>query len=173
MILKLLPTRVYRAYYGGENLDRLAGKAQCEKTRFPEDWLASVTVAFNPDRKVENEGLSQTEDGRFLLDIINEDKKSMIGDRKSMSLLFKLLDSAERLAIQVHPTLEFAKTHFNSDYGKTECWYMLNDGGEVYIGFREGITKEYWQSLFESRSRIRRKLFPQRHNGDVIYGTPK
>ena len=151
MILKLLPTRVYRAYFGGENLDKLEKKANPENTRFPEDWLASVTEAFNPDRKVDGEGLSKTEDGRILRDIISENKEEMIGKRENMSLLFKLLDSAERLVIQVHPTKEFAKSHFNSDYGKTECWYILNDGGEVYIGFKEGITREYWESLFDSQ----------------------
>lgn len=151
MILKLLPTRVYRAYFGGENLDRLEKKANPENTRFPEDWLASVTEAFNPDRKVEKEGLSLTENGKILRDIILENKEEMIGKRDTMSLLFKLLDSSERLVIQGHPTKEFAKSHFNSDYGKTECWYILNDGGEVYIGFKEGITKEYWKSLFDSQ----------------------
>ena len=151
MIYKLQPTRVYRAYWGGENLDRLENR-QPERSRFPEDWLSSVTAAFNPGRDVENEGLSKTEDGRFLRDIINENKTEMIGGRENMSLLFKLLDSAERLAIQVHPTVEFAKKYFNSRYGKTECWYILNDGGEVYIGFKEGITKEYWKSLFDTQS---------------------
>ena len=151
MIFKLLPTRVYRAYYGGINLDKLEKKENQENSRFPEDWLASVTEAFNPDRKVEKEGLSKTVDGEFLIDIINRDKEAMIGDRENMSLLFKLLDSSERLVIQGHPTVEFAKKYFNSNYGKTECWYILNDGGEVYIGFKEGITKEYWKSLFESQ----------------------
>ncbi len=151
MILKLKPTRVYRTYYGGVNLDRAEGKRNTEKTRFPEDWLASVTEAFNPDHPVLHEGLSVTEDGHLLKDIINENKTHMIGKREKMSLLFKLLDSAERLVIQVHPTRAFAKEYFNSPYGKSECWYILNDGGEVYIGFREGITKEYWKSLFESQ----------------------
>lgn len=151
MIYKLLPTRVYRAYYGGKNLDALEKKDNCETTRFPEDWLASVTMAFNPDRVVENEGLSKTEDGRYLRDIINENKKEMLGERQEMSLLFKLLDSSERLAIQVHPTIPFAKKYFNSNYGKTECWYMLSDGGEVYLGFKEGITKEYWKELFDKQ----------------------
>lgn len=151
MILKLQHTRVYRAYYGGKNLDALENKKGTEASRFPEDWLASVTTAFNPDRVVENEGLSVTEDGVFLRDIIEENKEKMIGNRNEMSLLFKLLDSSERLAIQVHPTIPFAKEHFNSNYGKTECWYMLSDGGEVYLGFKEGITKEYWQELFDKQ----------------------
>lgn len=151
MVLKLLPTRVYRSYYGGKNLDTLENKTVPEITRFPEDWLGSVTEAFNPDRVVENEGLSVTEDGILLRDIINENRQEMIGNRENMSLLFKLLDSAERLVIQTHPTKAFAKEHFKSPYGKTECWYILNDGGEVYIGFRKGVTMEYWKALFESQ----------------------
>ena len=75
----------------------------------------------------------------------------MIGNRNQMSLLFKMLDSNERLAIQVHPTVEFAKEYFNSPFGKTECWYILNDGGYVYIGFKPGITKEYMKELFDKQ----------------------
>ena len=151
MIYKLLSTRVYRAYLGGENLDILEGKENPQISRFPEDWIGSVTTAFNPGRDVENEGLSKTCDGTYLKDIIEANKEDMIGKRENMSLLFKLLDSAERLVIQVHPTVEFAKKHFNSEYGKTECWYMLNDGGHVYLGFKPGITKEYWKELFEKQ----------------------
>lgn len=151
MIYKLLSTRVYRAYYGGKNLDIIEGRENPQISRFPEDWIGSVTTAFNPGRDVENEGLSKTCDGTYLKDIIEANKEDMIGKRENMSLLFKLLDSAERLVIQVHPTVEFAKEHFNSEYGKTECWYMLNDGGNVYLGFKPGITKEYWKELFEKQ----------------------
>lgn len=151
MIYKLLPTRVFRAYTGGKNLDLLEGKENPRNSRFPEDWLASVTTAFNPGRDIPYEGLSKTEEGEYLKDIIEADKEKMIGKRKEMSLLFKMLDSNERLVIQAHPTVEFAKKYFNSDFGKTECWYVLNDGGYVYIGFKEGITREYWKSLFEKQ----------------------
>ena len=151
MIYKLLSTRVYRSYYGGKNIDYVTGVENPDVTRFPEDWLASVVTAFNPDRPIENEGLSKTTEGRFLKDIIEEKKEEMIGKRENMSLLFKLLDSNERLVIQVHPTKEFAKKHFNSQYGKTECWYMLNDGGYVYIGFKPGVSKEQMKGLFEKQ----------------------
>lgn len=150
MVYKLLPTRVYRAYFGGQNLDRLENKNP-EISRFPEDWLASTTVAFNPGRDIPDEGLSKIENGEYLKTVIDSNKKSMIGDTDKMSILCKLLDSSERLVIQVHPTVEFAKQYFNSEFGKTECWYILNDGGEIYIGFKEGITKEYWKKLFETQ----------------------
>ena len=151
MIYKLLSTRVYRAYYGGENIDKITDVENPSVTRFPEDWIGSVTTAFNPDRNVENEGLTKTTEGEFLKDIIEKDKENMIGNRNQMSLLFKMLDSNERLAIQVHPTVEFAKEYFNSPFGKTECWYILNDGGYVYIGFKPGITKEYMKELFDKQ----------------------
>ena len=151
MIYKLLPTRVFRAYTGGENIDKFMGADNPQTTSFPEDWLASVTTAFNPGRDLENEGLSKTEDGVFLKDIIERNKEEMIGKRQSMSLLFKLLDSAERLVIQVHPTVSFAKEHLNSPYGKTECWYILNDGGYVYLGFKPGMTKKYMKELFKKQ----------------------
>ena len=148
MIYKVKPTRVYRSYYGGKNLDKMSGKHTAENDRFPEDWLCSVTQAFNPGRNIKNEGLSVIDNGRYLVDVINENKREMLGDSEHMSLLFKLLDSAERLVIQVHPTNEFARKYFNSEFGKTESWYILNDGGYVYIGFKPHITKEYFVKLF-------------------------
>ena len=150
MIYPLKPTRVFRSYTGGKSLDRLEGKSP-EISRFPEDWIGSVTKAINPGRDLPNEGLTQTADGRFLADVIAEDPSRMLGKHKEMSLLFKLLDSNERLVIQVHPTREFARTHFNSQFGKTECWYVLDDGGYVYLGFCEGVTKEHWKELFDTQ----------------------
>ena len=149
MLYKLKPTRVYRTYLGGERLDRMQGVGEPTVSHFPEDWLSSVTAAFNPGREVESEGLSQTESGELLVDLISANPRAMLGKHEKMTLLFKLLDSAERLVIQVHPTVPFAKEHFNSDFGKTECWYFLRDEGYVYIGFKPGITRELWMELFE------------------------
>lgn len=172
MIYQLCPTRVYRAYYGGANIDRLEGNPNPAVSRFPEDWISSVTAAFNPGRNMEKEGLSQTVDGEYLKDLIEADRTNMIGQRKEMSFLFKLLDASERLAIQAHPTVPFARKYFNSSYGKTECWYILNDGGCVYLGFKEGITKEYWKHLFDVQD-IEGMLECMHHfpvkRGDLIY----
>ena len=65
-----------------------------------------------------------------------------------------MLDSNERLTIQVHPDKEYAKNKLNSVFGKTESWYVLNKreiGGEpsvVYMGFKKGVTKEIWKPTF-------------------------
>lgn len=172
MLYKLTSTRVFRSYYGGANIDVVTGVDSPQNSRFPEDWLASVTEAFNPDRVVAGEGLSKTEDGKTLKDIIEANKTEMLGKDKEMKLLFKMLDAAERLAIQVHPTIPFAKKYFNSDYGKTECWYILNDRGSVYLGFKPGITKEYWQQLFDTQDvegMLQALHYFQVKKGDMIF----
>lgn len=74
-----------------------------------------------------------------------------------MEVLVKLLDSYTRLMIQVHPDDEKAQKYFSSRYGKTECWYVLDtrivDGQEpyVYLGFRQGVTREQWRALYEAQ----------------------
>jgi mannose-6-phosphate isomerase len=72
-------------------------------------------------------------------------------------VLVKLLDAAERLGVQVHPTREVAKQLFHSPYGKTECWHVVDCrsiNGEdpcIYLGFREGVTVDVWKACFDSQ----------------------
>ena len=53
-------------------------------------------------------------------------------------LLCKHLVVEDRLSVQVHPNDEVAEQRFD-DYGKTECWYVLEAGpkARIYMGFRE------------------------------------
>lgn len=169
--LKMKENRVWRLYYGGKLIDKMRGYAygDGEDGNFPEDWLASVVVADNPDRadKPEKEGLSkiETEDGSelYLKDLIDSDPETYLGEKHiekfgvNFGVLTKFLDSAERLPIQVHPTKDAAKRLFNSDYGKTESWYILDsrviDGEEPYIllGFKKTVTAEKWKELFDKQ----------------------
>ncbi|MDE0643136.1 MAG: class I mannose-6-phosphate isomerase [bacterium] len=58
-------------------------------------------------------------------------------------LLFKLLDTAEHLSIQVHPDQELADQ--KPDWvPKTESWYVLEAEPEafIYIGLRPGVLPE-------------------------------
>ena len=76
------------------------------------------------------------------------------------AVLAKIIDSLGRLTIQVHPDKAFAKQVLNSDYGKTECWYILGgrevNGEKPYVlmGFASG--GQAWASAicsFSSRDR--------------------
>ncbi len=56
-------------------------------------------------------------------------------------LLVKLIFTADRLSVQVHPDDAYARARHNS-LGKTEAWYVIDaqPPGEVAVGFREILT---------------------------------
>lgn len=141
MIYKLQPNRVHRTYLGGKRIDEFCG-ADAPEQYMPEDWTASVTSAYDADGNLE--GIGVTEDGQLLTDIIGDD---------NYGLLVKLLNSDERLVIQAHPTVPFARQYLNSDFGKTECWYFLDCEEDAYvlIGFKEGVTREKWEDAFKNQ----------------------
>ena len=59
------------------------------------------------------------------------------------NVLIKLIDSSDDLSVQVHPSDEYAKEHYNK-FGKTEMWYILDtqEDGYIYLGFNKEYTKE-------------------------------
>lgn len=136
MIEKLKQNRVGRTYLGGSRIGAFTGERWdgVTDTPHPEDWLASATGVINDGVE---EGIGLTEDGRRIPEIVGN---------ATLPILLKLLDSDERLAIQVHPTADFAKQYLGSDFGKTECWYFLDCAPNacVYLGFQTGVTRQDW-----------------------------
>jgi len=166
--IKMLENRVWRIYLGGMLLDELRGKKGSDGY-FPEDWLASVVQANNPphENQPDREGLSKviTSDSKtaYLKDLIDQNPEGFLGEEHiknfgvNFGVLTKFLDSAERLPIQVHPDKTAARQLFNSDYGKTEAWYILGgrkiNGEEPYIllGFKENVEPDHLRELFDKQ----------------------
>ena len=129
--IQLKSARAWRTYLGGKLIDELHGVKNAKDTNFPEEWLISTVTARNTGRENLEEGLSYTTLGPSLKSLIEEFPQQLLGSAhlqrfgKSTGVLVKLLDSAERLTVQVHPTRQMAKTLFQSNYGKTECWHIL------------------------------------------------
>ncbi|MBS6196082.1 MAG: hypothetical protein KH828_10940 [Clostridiales bacterium] len=154
--------RVWRTYIGGKNIGRLHGEMDAEDDHFPEEWMYSVTRARNTGREEIVEGLCKVADNPdvTLQQIIENDPEGMLGSKhaakwgNTLGVLIKIIDSKERLTVQVHPNKEKARTLFHSQFGKTECWHILGtreESGEspcLYLGFREGITREDWEDSF-------------------------
>ncbi|MBQ8850266.1 MAG: mannose-6-phosphate isomerase [Clostridia bacterium] len=156
-IWKQLPTFAARTYRGGKVMREFLGMGESEDNFYPEDWVSSFTEAKNR-HYIKNEGITRisTEStDKLITEVISTDAFGQ--GRNDSGVLIKLLDAGERLGIQVHPTAEYAKKIFNSSYGKTECWYILsgreNEGNKacVYLGFKEYVTRELWQELFEKQ----------------------
>lgn len=166
IFIKLDNPRAWRTYTGGKRLDELHGQKNSIVSQFPEEWIMSMTVARNTGREeFKDEGMSHLVDYDNLSfkDFILSNPEKYLGKAffnkygPTTGVLVKLIDSAERLTVQVHPDKKDAKRLFNSNYGKTECWYILDDkpidgiAPSIYIGFKKGITKEKWKELFEKQ----------------------
>ena len=72
---------------------------------------------------------------------------------KIQNLLIKLIDSAQSLSIQVHPSDEYALKHENS-LGKTEMWIILDakEGSYINLGFNQDVKKEDFPELIKDDS---------------------
>jgi len=162
--LKQLPNRVWRTYTGGALIDKWKFGTTEDDGSLPEEWIMSTISARGKNRPIE-EGLSllSSPDGVVSLnELINSDLNLFLGEKLAKKygttgVLIKMLDSKERLTIQVHPNKEYAHTMLNSAFGKTESWYILGgreiDGvkSSIFLGFKEGVTPEKWHELFKKQ----------------------
>lgn len=74
-------------------------------------------------------------------------------------LLTKILDANRDLSVQVHPNDEYARLHENGEFGKTECWYIIDckEDAEIIYGHHAKtkqelvnmIEQEEWEKLLQ------------------------
>lgn len=101
--------------------------------------------------------------GKTFEELIRENGKDLVGEdfeNKEFPLLVKLINSKEKLSVQVHPNDEYANRVENS-LGKTEAWYVVDakPGASLIVGtkncdkaifeqaIREGKTEEYLNKI--------------------------
>jgi len=157
----LEPNRVLRTYRGGLLLETFRGYAHPQDGWTPEDWLGSTTESRLKNHPHEGLSFLSVGDRKFTLDnVIRNYPREMLGEKHvevfgpHPFLLAKLLDSCERLRVQVHPSRDQALALFGSRHGKAEAWHILDTrtigGVEPYIllGFREGVrAQEFAKAL--------------------------
>lgn len=123
---------VYRDYlWGGNKIAERFGRVAPEPP-VAESWEIS-------DRE---EGMSHTEAGVSLRELVREHGVSLLGeDAERFPLLLKILDANRVLSVQVHPDDETA-ANFGGE-AKTEAWYILDaePGAAVYCGLQPGVDE--------------------------------
>ncbi|MFD1020277.1 mannose-6-phosphate isomerase, class I [Thalassobacillus hwangdonensis] len=64
-------------------------------------------------------------------------------------LLVKILDSKKDLSVQVHPDDTYAREVEGENYGKTECWYVIDceEGAEIIFGHHASTREELEQMI--------------------------
>ncbi|MCR4659545.1 MAG: class I mannose-6-phosphate isomerase [Bacteroidales bacterium] len=94
-------------------------------------------------------------EGNNLAEVLEIYMGELVGERNyehfgnTFPVLVKLIDSADRLSVQVHPDDSLARER-GMENGKTEMWYVMqaDPGSEIIDGFATDVTPdEYQQAL--------------------------
>lgn len=144
--------RVGRVYTGGKLFHDFFGDEAVDGF-MPEEWIASSVKALNKEMASEKEGVSRIKGTDIYFDeLLEKYPFEMLGSSLKMRILVKILDSAVRLPAQAHPDKAFSKKHFNSEYGKTESWVILDKrpGARIYFGFRDGVDEETFKVAIDA-----------------------
>lgn len=80
----------------------------------------------------------------------------LVGDRVyekyglDFPVLMKIIDTRDRLSIQVHPTDDFA-AEMHSSRGKTEMWYIIDSEpeGAIYLDLHHSLTEDEYDEAVE------------------------
>jgi len=149
--LKFTPILKERIW-GGTKLNSVLNKRGSEQ-KVGESW--ELSACAGEDSEVNNGFLA----GNTLTELIEIYMGELVGESVyeqyglNFPLLFKIIDAAENLSIQVHPDDETAAERHNS-FGKTEMWYIMDaePGAELIVGFNNGITKEKYIESVQNNS---------------------
>ena len=87
----------------------------------------------------------------YMSDLVGEKIYETFGEE--FPLLFKFIDAANTLSIQVHPDDKLAKKRHNA-YGKTEMWYIVEseDKADIITGFKKEINKADYLKAFNEQN---------------------
>lgn len=94
--------------------------------------------------------------GKSFLEIINEYSHELVGTKvstESFPLLVKLINSREKLSVQVHPNDEYAQKYENES-GKTEAWYVIDakPGAKLIVGTKNCDKETFTKAIAEGKT---------------------
>jgi len=77
--------------------------------------------------------------------------KSYTGER--FPLLVKLINSKDKLSVQVHPNDEYAKK-YEDEFGKTEAWYVVDakPGSSLIVGTKDCDRETFKKAIDEGKT---------------------
>lgn len=135
----------FEKIWGGRELEKF--KDDLPVGDIGESW----DVACHPH------GISVVANGEFkdmrLDELMAKKGDAVLGTRiskDSFPLLLKLINSNDKLSIQVHPNDEYGY-RVENEPGKTEAWYVMDakEGASLIAGVKEGCTKEQFRKAIE------------------------
>jgi mannose-6-phosphate isomerase len=156
--------------WGGNKLSTVLKRIKKNGKVIGESWELSsvsdnvsiVTNGYLKDNNIQE--LIET----YMGDIVGDKIYETFGIE--LPLLFKLIDSAECLSVQVHPDDEVALKRHNA-YGKTEMWYVIDasKNSQIYVGFNRDLDKKEFRAKVQNGSLTEVMNVEQVKKGDVFF----
>lgn len=127
--------------WGGRALEALFAKNLPAESPIGESW---ELAGFDDYWSVVENGEHAGDSLRHLIETSASDLLGPIGATDTLPLLYKFIDANDKLSVQVHPDDTQARANGWGNYGKTECWYIVDakPGAGIIVGFREGVDRE-------------------------------
>jgi mannose-6-phosphate isomerase len=154
--------------WGGTALKRVLGKAVPPRATIGESWeLSGVT-------RNESIAVTQPYAGKNLLEILAAGHDAVAGaipQHKGFPLLYKFIDAHAKLSVQVHPDDAQAKSLGYGEFGKSECWYIIDaqPGAQVVCGFARGVDRDQVRDAAASENILPLLNYIPISQGDVIF----
>lgn len=147
-------------YLWGGNKLRKYGKVS-DKDKIAESW----ELSYHKD------GPSMTENGELLSEVLMpSDLGKNVNDFQDFPVLVKLIDSADFLSVQVHPSDDYALKN-EGQFGKTEMWYIVDadEGAGIYLGLKEDTDKAVFKKAIDDGTVTDLLNFYQVKKGDWFF----
>ena len=154
--------------WGGTALGAVLGKRVPPGAVVGESWELSG-VGGN-----ESVSISDPYRGMTLGNIVAADPGAIVGSiprYKGFPLLYKFIDANAKLSVQVHPDDAQAKALGYGDFGKSECWYVIDAQPEAQVvcGFTRGVSRDDVRDAVASKSILPLLNYVSVSPGDVIF----
>ena len=153
--------------WGGRNLETLFDKNLPKGKLIGESW--EVSDRPGDSCKIRN-GVYRGKDIHFLFE---NHKKELLDNTKfsRFPLLIKFIDSQDDLSVQVHPDDEYANKNESGEWGKTECWYVIDakKNARIVYGLKEVKNKSELKKIVKE-GKLRNHLnYVNVRKGDFIF----
>ena len=174
-LLHLLPIGVRRPWGGDQRLAQLRPQLDALPP-IGECW--EVSDVGEEDTSLHSVVADGSDAGQSLRSLIEADPERILGQIANgtspprLPLLFKFIEAAQDLSVQVHPDDELARRLGLGPWGKSEAWIILDaiPGATLQVGLKEGWTVESLVELARSGQDISQALREhQISRGDIIH----
>ncbi|MBD3315965.1 MAG: mannose-6-phosphate isomerase [Chitinivibrionales bacterium] len=124
--------------WGGRNLSTSLSKELPPEILVGESW---ELTGFDTDWSVVQGGKHAGTTLQRLVEMFGPELLGRIPFRDALPLLYKFIDANDKLSVQVHPDDYQARANSWGNFGKTECWYIVEAKPEarIIVGFKEGV----------------------------------